>query len=96
MASELLDLLGLLVDNAGGIGDVVVDELLVGLVDERCEEEDRGRDESKTPQWDDLNQIVGEEGTKECLMTVSMCSGNCWPGKLTATEAKTFSAKTMR
>ena len=40
MASELLDLLGLLVDNGGCVGDLAIDEFLVGLVDERGEEED--------------------------------------------------------
>ena len=95
VAGELLDLLGLLVDNVGGVGDVVVDELLVGLVYERSHEQDRRGDESKTPQWDDLDQVVGEEGTKESLRLVSAYSG-IWRIKLTAMEAKTFSAKTMR
>lgn len=39
MASELLHLLGLLVDDAGSIGKLGVNKLLVGLVDERGEEE---------------------------------------------------------
>ena len=42
MACELLDLLRLLVDDAGGIVDVVIDELLVCLVDQGAKEEDRG------------------------------------------------------
>lgn len=75
VASELLDLLGLLVDNIGGVGDVVIDELLVGFVNERSHEQDRRGDESKTPQWDDLDQVVGEEGTKESLRLVNAYSG---------------------
>jgi hypothetical protein len=67
VAGKLLDLLGLLVDNIGGIVDVVVDELFIRLVYEWAEEEDGGRDESKTPEWDDLNQIVGQKSSNEGL-----------------------------
>lgn len=55
LAGELLDLLSLLVDNIGGILKVVVDELLVRLVDERSEKEDRGRYQGKAPEWDDFD-----------------------------------------
>lgn len=96
VAGELLDLISLLVDNVGGIGDVVVDELLVGLVDERCKEEDGGGDEGKTPQWDDLDQVVRGEGTKEGLAMVSTFPTMLEDEELTATDAKTFSAKTRR
>ena len=67
VAGELLDLLGLLVDNVGGVGNVVIDELLVSLVDERSKEEDGGEEESKAPKWDNLDQVVGEESTEESL-----------------------------
>jgi len=46
VASEFLDLLGLLVNNGRCVGDLVIDELLVGLVDKRSEEEDGGGEES--------------------------------------------------
>lgn len=96
VAGELLDLRGLLVDNAGGIVDVAVDEFLVGLVDERGKEEDGGGDESKAPQWDDLDQVVGGEGTEEGLVMVSVFHRTPDDEELTATDAKTFSAKTIR
>ena len=67
VARELLDLLGLCVDHVGGILEVVVDELLVRLVDERGEEEDGGGDEGETPEWDDLDQIVRQESSDEGL-----------------------------
>ncbi len=67
LTGERLDLLGLGVDNVRGIGKVVIDELLVRLVDERSEEENRGRNERKTPQWDELDQEVRQEGTQESL-----------------------------
>jgi hypothetical protein len=45
--------------------DVVVDELLGRLVDERGEEDDRGADQGEAPEWDDLDQVVGEESANE-------------------------------
>jgi len=65
VACELLDLLGLLIDDGRGTIELGIDELLVGLVDERCEEEGRGREERKAPKWDDLDEVVGDEGTEE-------------------------------
>jgi hypothetical protein len=67
VACELLDLLGLLVDHVGGVLEVVVDKLLVGLVDERAEEEDGCGDQGKAPEWDDLDQVVGQESSDEGL-----------------------------
>ena len=95
MAGELLDLLSLLVDDAGGVIDVVINEVLIGLVDEWCQEEDRSRNEGKAPYWDDLNQIIREESTEQGLMvSVSFCASV--EVRLTATDAKTFSAKRIR
>jgi hypothetical protein len=68
VASELLDLLGLGVDDVGCVLDVVVDKLLVGLVDERGEEDNRGGDQGEAPEWDNLNQVVGEESANEGLV----------------------------
>lgn len=67
VAGDLSHLLGLLVDDARGIVEVVVNELLVGLVDKRAEEQDRGRDKGKAPEGNHLNQEVGDEGTEEGL-----------------------------
>ena len=66
-ACEVLDLLGLLVDDTGSIGKVVVDELLVGLVDERAKEEDRGGDKSESPDGYKFDKIVGQECSNESL-----------------------------
>jgi len=63
LAGESLDLLALLVDNLGGIGNVMVNELLVHLVDEGSQEEDGGGDKRQTPEWDDLDQVVRDEGS---------------------------------
>jgi hypothetical protein len=67
VAGQLLDLLRLCVDQIGGILEVVVDELLIRLVDERGEEEDGGGDKCETPEWDNLDQIVGQECSDEGL-----------------------------
>lgn len=67
VAGELLDLFGLLVDNVGGVLDVVVNELLIRLVDEWAEEEDRSGNEGEAPEWNDLDQVVGQESSNEGL-----------------------------
>jgi hypothetical protein len=71
VAGELLDLLGLLVDNVGSVGKMMVNEFLVGLVNQGTEEKNRCRDECQTPQWDDLDEVVGEESTEESLEIIS-------------------------
>ena len=68
VAGKLLDLLGLGVDHIRGVLEMVVDELLVRLVDKGAEEEDGGGDQGKTPEWDDLDQVVGEESANEGLV----------------------------
>ena len=96
MARKILDLLGLLVDNVGSLFELAIDQLLVGLVDERGEEEDGGREEGKTPEWDDLDKVVREEGTQESLGFISGFASMCKVKCLTAAEANTFSANTIR
>jgi hypothetical protein len=67
VASQLLDLLGLLIDDLGGLDDLCVDDFLVGLVGEGGEENDGGRNQSETPEWNDLDEVVGDEGAEESL-----------------------------
>jgi len=71
VTGELLNLLGLLVDDVGDFGDVVVNHFLVVLVDKGCEEDDEGGEEGEAPEWENLDKEVGEEGTKESLGFVS-------------------------
>ena len=61
VACNCFHLLSLLVDNVGCISDVLVDELLVGLVDEGCEEDDSRSDQAETPYRNELDQVVGNE-----------------------------------
>lgn len=58
LASDLAQLLGLTLNYIRSLLKVVVDELLVGGVDEGSEEQDGGGDQSKTPVRDDLDEVV--------------------------------------
>lgn len=70
MAGDLPDLLGLLVHDVRDVGEVVVNQLLVGLVDEGAEEDGGCRDEGKTPERYNLDEVVREEGSEESLWHV--------------------------
>ncbi len=59
VCSNLLDLLGLLVHNIGGVAYVVVNELLIADVDEGHKECHRCKDETEAPERNNLDQIVG-------------------------------------
>jgi len=65
VAGELSDLFGLLVGNIRSLVEVLIDDLFVRLVDKRCEEHNGGGDERETPEWDKLDQKVGDEGTEK-------------------------------
>lgn len=52
------ELSGLGIDNLAGVLQLVVNELLVGSVDERGEKDDSGADDGETPVWDDLDEVV--------------------------------------
>lgn len=71
MAGKLSDLFGLLVGNIRSLVEVLIDDLLVRLIDKRREEQNEGRDKRETPEWDKLDQIVGDEGTEKGLGMVS-------------------------
>lgn len=66
-AGQTLELRGLGVDNFLRILKVVVDQLLVGGVDQGHGEQEGGGDECKTPVWDNLNKPVGEESANRNL-----------------------------
>ncbi len=71
LASELLDLFGLLRDNGGNIFNLRINDLFVGLVNQRSEEEDCGCQEGKTPEWNNLDEVIGDECTDEGLLILS-------------------------
>lgn len=58
---KILDLRSLLVDGSRSAAEVLVDELLVGDIDERSEEQDTVTDQGETPDWHELDEEVGDE-----------------------------------
>lgn len=67
-ASNLPKLLGLCSHDVLRILKVVVDQLLVGGVDQGDREQQSSGEERKSPVRDDLNEPVGEEGAQGNLM----------------------------
>jgi hypothetical protein len=51
-------------NNLAGVLELGVNELLVGGVDERGEEDDRGGDDSQAPVGDDLDEVVRDESSE--------------------------------
>lgn len=71
VACKLLNLLSLLIYNVRSMTDVVVDDLLVGNVDEWDEEHNRSADQAHSPEWHNLDQVVGEERSNTSLHFIS-------------------------
>lgn len=71
LAGNLAELSSLGVDNVRGLLEVVVDELLVAGVDQRDKEEGGRGNQSKAPVGDNLDQVVGEEGSDTSLSSQS-------------------------
>lgn len=91
---DLAELSGLAADDLGSLTEVLIDELLVQLVDERGEEEDSGGNQGKAPVGDDLDEVVRDEGSDRGLYSVSKAPQDTelWQRrgsklKLTAAEA---------
>lgn len=64
---NIADLSSLSVDHIGSGLELSVDELLVGGVHERGEEDDSSSDDSKAPVGNNLDQVVADEGGSESL-----------------------------
>lgn len=62
LCGEILDLGCLLVDGVAGVAKVLIDELLVGDVDERSEEDKAIADQGKSPKGHEPHEVVGDEG----------------------------------
>lgn len=65
VASEVLELIGLGVGDFGGVLDVVINELLVGHVDQGTHVDAGDCDEGQAPEWNDLDEPVGEKSCDE-------------------------------
>jgi len=71
LLGSLAELGGLSADDLGGLAEVLVDELLVRLVDERGEEEGSGGNQREAPVRNDLDEVVRDEGGDGSLEDVS-------------------------
>lgn len=67
LLSGVADLSSLSVDDFGGVLEVLIDELLVGSVDEGNKESNGGAKDGKTPVGNKLDKEVGDEGRKTGL-----------------------------
>lgn len=97
LVHEVGDLVCLLVEEVFAVGDLMVDELLVGDVDEGHEKGEGGEEEGEAPGGGDFDEEVGEEGGEEDLGCVSTMSCEGGEGREhTPIVTSTFSAKTTR
>ena len=67
LSGHIADLRGLIIDDVARVAEVVINELLVLNVDERGQEDDAVGDKSKTPQRDEFDEPVADEGGEEGL-----------------------------
>lgn len=70
---NLLGLSSLLIGKVGSTLDLLVNKLLVGLVDKWAKEDDGSADESQAPEWDNLDEIVADEGSDKNLCILAKC-----------------------
>ena len=62
LAGEILQLIGLAVSDLRGVIDMVIDEVLIGHVDQGTHIDARGCDEGQAPEWNHLDEPVGKKG----------------------------------
>ena len=61
VTSKVLELVGLSVGDLGGILDMVIDELLISHVDQGAHIDARDCNEGQSPEWNNLNEPIGEK-----------------------------------
>ena len=64
---HVLDLGRLTPDDLACMVQTIVDCFAILDIDEGCQIHDEGRDQSQAPEWNKLDEPVGEEGSRECL-----------------------------
>lgn len=69
-AGDLTQLLGLAANQIGTLLNVLVDELLVGGVNEGCQEQGSSSNQGKTPVGNNLGQEIGEESSDGSLRKI--------------------------
>ena len=67
VSCHIFELVGLLVDDVGGILQVVIDELFVVDVDEGSKVENGGGNKAEAPERSEFDEPVGDQRSGECL-----------------------------
>jgi hypothetical protein len=67
LSGKVLDLRCLGTDHLVGVFEVGINDFLVGDVDQWCKIEGRDANERQSPEWDNLDEPVGDQGAKEGL-----------------------------
>jgi len=65
MSSKITDLAGLGFDDVSGMTNVFINKLLVLNVDKRAKEGYDGSEKGEAPQWEQLDEEIGDEGAEE-------------------------------
>ncbi len=68
VCSQILDLMGLPVDDIGQVLDLLIDDFLVIGIDQRREEDGRDGNEGKTPKRQDLDEQERDQRGSESLI----------------------------
>lgn len=67
LRGNISDLSGLRVDKLRGVVELLINKLLVGSVNQRNKENDSGANNSKAPVGNELDKVVGNEGSDKGL-----------------------------
>lgn len=67
LSCHVFDLLALLGDHVSSVLELSIDDFLVLDVDERTKVDGKSCDQGKTPEWNELDQEIGNEGGNESL-----------------------------
>lgn len=84
-----------MINDLGNMLVLRVNELLVLCVNKRDKEGNRGREESEAPAWQELEEIVADQGSQESLHWSVLSSFAMLSVLLTAAVVGMCSAKTI-
>ena len=70
MRGKITELVSLLVDDVGCMLNLIVNHFTVLNIDEWSKEHDSVSHKYQTPCWDDFDQAVGDERSKEDLLNM--------------------------
>lgn len=67
LASKITDLSALRIHDIISVGQMMINEFLIGNVDYGSQEDNAGCNERESPEWHDPDKIVGEQRSKKSL-----------------------------